>query len=100
MSTNRPPLVKPGFPWGAVVSLLGSIAYGISPIDLIPDLIPLVGFLDDVVAVPLLIIIAILGFMKHRKRSRAAEAAGIIDVPARRVSAAAEPVIPESVNAR
>lgn len=99
MSTNRPPLVKPGFPWGAVVSLLGSIAYGISPLDLIPDLIPLVGFVDDAVAVPLMIIIAILGFMKHKKRSRAAQAAGIIDVPARRISTSSEPVIPESMNA-
>ncbi len=99
MSTNRPPLVKPGFPWGAVVSLLGSIAYGISPIDLIPDLIPLLGFVDDALAVPLLIIIAILGFVRHKKRSRTAEAAGIIDVPARRVSTSSEPVIPESMNA-
>jgi uncharacterized membrane protein YkvA (DUF1232 family) len=35
-----------------------SLAYLISPIDLIPDFIPVVGYLDDLVIVPLLLHIA------------------------------------------
>ena len=36
--------------------LLGvAIAYAVSPIDLIPDFIPVVGHLDDLVILPLLI---------------------------------------------
>ena len=47
----------PRTPWYA--KLLGAcvIAYALSPIDLIPDPIPLVGHLDDLVLVPLGIIV-------------------------------------------
>lgn len=34
---------------------LGLVAYVVSPIDLIPDLLPLVGWIDDVVLVPVLL---------------------------------------------
>jgi uncharacterized membrane protein YkvA (DUF1232 family) len=36
-----------------------AIAYAISPIDLISDFIPLLGYLDDVVIVPTLIVLAV-----------------------------------------
>lgn len=90
-------MVKPGFPWGAVVSLLGSLAYGISPIDLLPDFIPLLGLMDDAVLVPLLLILAFFGFMRHRKATRAAAVSNerVIDVSARTVSESV-PVIPQS----
>lgn len=40
--------------------LLGlAIAYMLSPIDLIPDFIPVLGYLDDAVVVPLLIWLAL-----------------------------------------
>jgi uncharacterized membrane protein YkvA (DUF1232 family) len=40
--------------------LLGvAIAYALSPIDLIPDFIPVVGHLDDLIILPLMIWIAI-----------------------------------------
>ena len=44
----------------AAKRLLGAaIAYAVSPIDLIPDFIPVIGHLDDVIIVPLLIWLAL-----------------------------------------
>ena len=40
-------------PWYAKAVAVVTIAYALSPIDLIPDFIPFVGQLDDVVIVPL-----------------------------------------------
>ncbi len=40
-------------PWHARVVALVVVAYAFSPIDLIPDFIPLLGYLDDLVIVPL-----------------------------------------------
>ena len=34
-------------PWKAMLILLAAVIYFLNPIDLIPDLIPLVGFTDD-----------------------------------------------------
>jgi uncharacterized membrane protein YkvA (DUF1232 family) len=40
--------------------LIGAaVAYSLSPVDLIPDFIPVLGHLDDVVIVPLLLIAAL-----------------------------------------
>lgn len=43
----------PRVPWYARVFLLALVAYALSPIDLIPDFIPVFGYLDDLVIVPL-----------------------------------------------
>lgn len=40
-------------PWSARLLALLLLAYGISPVDLIPDVIPFVGLLDDLVILPL-----------------------------------------------
>ena len=40
--------------------LLGiAVAYALSPVDLIPDFIPVIGHLDDLVILPLLVITAV-----------------------------------------
>lgn len=43
----------PHTPWWARGLALVVAAYALSPIDLIPDVIPVLGYLDDVVLVPL-----------------------------------------------
>jgi uncharacterized membrane protein YkvA (DUF1232 family) len=43
----------PRVPWYAKVVAAGVAAYALSPIDLIPDFIPVLGYLDDVIIVPL-----------------------------------------------
>jgi uncharacterized membrane protein YkvA (DUF1232 family) len=43
----------PGTPWYAKVFTALVVAYAFSPIDLIPDFIPVLGYLDDLVIVPL-----------------------------------------------
>ncbi len=43
----------PRTPWYAKVLALAVVAYALSPIDLIPDFIPVLGYLDDLILVPL-----------------------------------------------
>jgi len=49
----------PDTPWYAKVFVAGIVAYAFSPIDLIPDFIPVLGYLDDLVLFPLGIAVAI-----------------------------------------
>lgn len=50
---------QPDMPWLPKVIALVTVAYAISPIDLIPDFIPVLGFLDDVLLLPLGIALAL-----------------------------------------
>lgn len=43
----------PRVPWYAKALMVCVVAYALSPIDLIPDFIPVLGYLDDLVLVPL-----------------------------------------------
>ena len=43
----------PRVPWHAKALALGVAGYALSPLDLIPDFIPVVGHLDDLIIVPL-----------------------------------------------
>jgi uncharacterized membrane protein YkvA (DUF1232 family) len=43
----------PRVPWYAKVLALCVAGYALSPIDLIPDFVPVLGYLDDVIIVPL-----------------------------------------------
>jgi uncharacterized membrane protein YkvA (DUF1232 family) len=49
----------PGTPWYAKALLLAIVAYAVSPIDLIPDFLPVIGLLDDVILLPLGIALAL-----------------------------------------
>lgn len=40
-------------PWYAKIVAIAVAAYALSPIDLIPDFIPVLGYLDDLIIVPL-----------------------------------------------
>ena len=39
--------------WGVKLLALATAAYALSPIDLIPDFIPVIGYLDDLILLPL-----------------------------------------------
>jgi uncharacterized membrane protein YkvA (DUF1232 family) len=43
----------PRVPWVAKAVAIAVAAYALSPIDLIPDFIPVLGYLDDLIIVPL-----------------------------------------------
>ncbi|HEX9809372.1 MAG TPA: YkvA family protein [Alphaproteobacteria bacterium] len=49
----------PRVPWYAKVLAVAIAAYAFSPIDLIPDFIPILGYLDDVILLPLGILLVV-----------------------------------------
>lgn len=48
----------PRTPWYAKVFAAAVVGYAFSPIDLIPDFVPVIGYLDDLVIVPLGVFVA------------------------------------------
>lgn len=57
------------------------VAYAFSPIDLIPDFIPVLGYLDDLLLVPLGLLIVIRLMPPEVLRSAHEEAKNIVDKP-------------------
>jgi uncharacterized membrane protein YkvA (DUF1232 family) len=49
----------PRVPWHAKAVAVCVAAYALSPIDLIPDFVPVLGYIDDVIVVPLGIALAV-----------------------------------------
>jgi uncharacterized membrane protein YkvA (DUF1232 family) len=49
----------PRVPWYAKAFMVAVVGYALSPIDLIPDFIPVVGYLDDLIIVPAGVVIAL-----------------------------------------
>ena len=69
----------PGTPWYARVFVAGIVAYALSPIDIIPDFVPVLGYLDDLILIPLGISLAIRMIPRHvldECRNRAEESIG------------------------
>jgi len=52
-------LRDPRAPWYARLVAVLVVAYALSPIDLIPDFIPILGYLDDLVLIPLGIVLCL-----------------------------------------
>ena len=46
-------------PWYAKVFAAITVAYALSPIDLVPDFIPVLGYLDDVILLPALVALTV-----------------------------------------
>jgi len=66
----------PEVPWYAKLFTAVILGYALSPIDLIPDFIPVLGYLDDLILIPLGITLALKMIPKHvmeECRKRAAE---------------------------
>lgn len=73
----------PRTPWAARVLLMLVIAYALSPVDLVPDFIPVLGYLDDLLLLPLGIALAlklippsVLADSRSQVQSQAAAASG------------------------
>lgn len=71
----------PRVPWYARLFALCVVGYAFSPIDLIPDPIPILGYLDDLILIPLGIAFAIRMIPEDvlyecREKARALEAEG------------------------
>ena len=80
-------------PWAGILNLLAAVIYGASPIDLIPDFLVLIGWVDDAIAVPMFIIFSVLAFVRHRKNQKINRPKNqVVEVSAR------EPQIPTSPN--
>src|ERR1700692_919254 len=68
----------PRVPWYAKALALAVAGYALSPIDLIPDFIPVIGYLDDVIVVPVgiwLVLLLIPREVMAQYRAEANEAA-------------------------
>ena len=69
----------PRVPWYAKVLAAGVVAYAFSPIDLVPDFVPVLGYVDDLLLVPLGVALALKMIpppVMAECRARAAEMAG------------------------
>jgi uncharacterized membrane protein YkvA (DUF1232 family) len=49
----------PSTPWYAKLVVAGCVAYALTPVDFIPDVIPVIGFIDDLIFMPLAIALAV-----------------------------------------
>ena len=64
-------------PWYAKVCAAITVAYALSPIDLVPDFIPVLGYLDDVILLPLLVALTVKFIPKTTFQKYRAEAEGM-----------------------
>ena len=64
-------------PWYAKLAALAVVIYALSPIDLIPDFIPVLGYLDDLVILPALTALCIKWIPKEVMDDCRTRAAGL-----------------------
>jgi uncharacterized membrane protein YkvA (DUF1232 family) len=80
----------PRTPWYAKLIVAGCVAYALSPVDFVPDFIPVIGLIDDLIFIPIALALAVRfipGAVLADCRARAGE------IAARRTSHAAAVVI-------
>ncbi len=70
-------LKKKQTPWYAKAAAGVTVAYALSPIDLIPDFIPVLGYLDDIIILPLLVLLTVKLIPKDVMDKYRQEAAGL-----------------------
>ncbi len=51
-------------PRTARMFLAGAVAYAFTPLDLLPNLIPVIGFVDDLIIIPILVYFALRNIPK------------------------------------
>src|ERR1700680_131882 len=79
----------PRVPWYPRAVGACFVAYALSPIDLIPDFVPVIGYLDDLVLVPLGLLLMVRLIPPEILAEHRVAAARIVDRPVSRVGAAA-----------
>lgn len=77
----------PRVPWYAKAAGIAVAGYALSPIDLIPDFIPVLGYLDDLILVPLGIMLVIRLIPPEIMAEHRALAAAAVDRPVGRTAA-------------
>lgn len=74
----------PRTPWFVRLLALAVAAYALSPIDLIPDFIPVLGYLDDLVIVPLGLVLVLRLLPEEVKQAARVQAAVAAERPVNR----------------
>ena len=80
----------PRTPWYAKLIIAGCVAYALSPVDVIPDFIPVIGLVDDLIFIPIALALAIR-FIPEEVLADCRRRAG--EIAERRTSRAAAAVI-------
>ncbi|MHB8770085.1 MAG: YkvA family protein [Syntrophales bacterium] len=83
----------PRVPWYAKGLAVLVVGYAISPIDLIPDFIPLLGYLDDMLLIPLGIMLVIRMIPAEVMAECRRQAEGIVGQTTRLAKAAAAVIV-------
>jgi uncharacterized membrane protein YkvA (DUF1232 family) len=81
-------LRDPRVPWYAKVVGACVVAYALSPIDLIPDFVPVLGYLDDLVLVPLGLLLVVRLIPADILAEHRVAAAAVVERPVSRAGAA------------
>jgi uncharacterized membrane protein YkvA (DUF1232 family) len=79
----------PRVPWYAKVIAVAVASYALSPIDLIPDFVPVLGYLDDLIIVPLGIALVVWMIPQPVMAEHRAEAEAASQRPVSRAAAVA-----------
>lgn len=79
----------PRVPWTTKALAIAVAGYALSPIDLIPDFIPVLGYLDDIIIVPLGIMLVVRLIPREIMTEHRDTAAAAVDRPVSRAAALA-----------